>query len=542
MSEKTANVIVPPKTLPSLTPLVVDFWNDFPKVSSFFGADFRDWKSYAAVADRVRQVGRPYNHELVSILREQNESYSCSRQTLKNLETLAGGKALAVVTGQQVGLFSGPLYTIYKALTIIKLAQELSHRLDAPVLPIFYLVSEDHDFAEVQWAGLIDSTNKFRRVFYRPAQASDRLPVFQLKIEESINQVIKQLADSLPDTEFKQEIISQLMLSYQSGTGFALGFARWFTRLFSQYGVIILDASDPRLKRLVSPIFERELKENLSSLAISKTDQLLTSFGYHSQLAIQPNRPNVFVLKDGRHSIERDGVGYRNLNSGQMYSIAELIANPEQISPKAALRPIVEDTLLPTIAYVGGPGEIAYWAQLRGTYEAFDLPMPVVVPRAGFTLVEPKIKRHLERFSMSAAQVIVDPAGAENQALHSLIPPDFGLRIKDSKTAIEKEWRRLSNDVRQIEPSMGNAIDKMSNQMTHQINALEEKILKALKQREGIFAEQLKSVTEHLVPDKKLQERQLNIVPFLIKYDWSIIDKLFSAINVHQLEHQLLEL
>ncbi len=536
------NTIIPPEKLPGLPKLVLDYWTAFDKVASFYSHDFRNWENYARLAEQARRVARSHMAEIVSILSEQNRSFGCSGRTLENLQRLSHSDALAIVTGQQVGLFGGPLYTIYKALTIIKLTQELSHRLNAPVLPVFYLVSEDHDFAEVQWAGLIDRSNQFMRLQYLPEREQERRPVSQIMLEPSISQVIEQLAANTADSDFKQEVLKQLGECYQTGASFSTGFARWFTRLFAEYGIILLDASDPRLKRFAVPVFTRELQENLSNQAMAETNQRLAALGYHAQLAMQPKRPNVFLLDQGRHSLEWENGGYRNLHSGQRCSIDELIRRPELLSPKAALRPLVQDTLLPTIAYVGGPGEIAYWAQLKRVYEAFRLPMPIVVPRAGITLIEPKVRRHLERFSLSPAEVIVNPETTLGRAKLNLIPEDFRDRVAASRSNIEKEWKALGDQVARIDPTLQGSIEKVSHQISHQFDILESKIIKSFSQRESIVTEQLKAISESLLPEGKLQERQLNVVPFLIKYNWPILTKIFDAIDVNRLDHQLLEL
>jgi len=536
------NAIIPPEKLPGLPKLVLDYWTAFDKVAPFYSYDFRNWSNYLQAAERVRRVARPHMHELVSILTEQNRSFGCSHGTLENVKRLSQSDALAVVTGQQVGLFGGPLYTSYKALTIIKLTQELSQRLQAPVLPVFYLVSEDHDFAEVQWAGLIDRANQFIRTQYQPKQALKRTPVSEIMLEPSITQVIEQLAANTAESDFKQDILAQLSRCYQPGISFNHGFARWFTRLFAEYGIILLDASDPRLKQFVAPVFAKELQENLSNRAMAETNLHLAALGYPTQLALQPKRPNVFILDQGRHSLEWENGSYRNLHSGRRMSIDDLLHRPESLSPKAALRPLVQDTLLPTIAYVGGPGEIAYWAQLKGVYEAFGLPMPIIVPRAGFTLIEPKVKRHLQRFSLSPADVIIDPEATLGRAKLNLIPEDFRDRITASRSSIEKEWTALSKEVTRMDSTLQGSVDKVRHQMIRQLGALESKILKSFSQREGTVTEQLKAVSENLLPEGKLQERQLSILPFLIKYNWSVLSRLFDAVNVHKLDHQLLEL
>ena len=187
-------------------------------------------------------------------------------------------------------------------------------------------------------------------------------------------------------------IIDLVKSYYKDGVGFHTAFSLWFQHLFKKYGIVIFDSSDPRAKKIVQPVFERELKEQITVNAIKQTNEQLLQNGYHVQIPILENRPSLFILENGRHSLEGDGKEYVNKHSNQKIAVEELINNPQKLSPKAPLRPIVEDTLFPTIAYVGGPGEISYWAQLKGVYEKFNLPMPIVFPRAAFLLLNQKLK------------------------------------------------------------------------------------------------------------------------------------------------------
>ncbi|NIA32104.1 MAG: bacillithiol biosynthesis cysteine-adding enzyme BshC [Actinobacteria bacterium] len=362
---------IPNKKLPGLSQLARDYLSRFEKVQNFFSADFRKWEKYNLLANKVRAISRPHTQELIALLIAQNKEFNCDARTLKNIERLGDSNALVIATGQQVGLFSGPLYTVYKALTTIKLAQELERRLHLPVLSLFYLVSEDHDFAEVQWAGVVDKSNHFADIRYEPSGRQDRMPVSQIILDESINEKIHSFSGMLPETEFKQDIFADLKKCYQPGTAFHTAFARWFQKLFSGYGIILFDSADERYKKYVQHIFAKELVKNITAKCLQKTNTELLSQGYHTQIPVHKDRPGLFILQNGRHSLQREGEKLRNMHSGDLFDANALLQRPEKLSPKAVLRPIVEDTLFPTIAYVGGPGEIAYWAQLKDLYKEF---------------------------------------------------------------------------------------------------------------------------------------------------------------------------
>lgn len=529
--------------LPGLSDLAKDYFLSYEKVQIFYAGDYRDKHQVEKVATQVQKAARADRKKVIEILIDQNQSFYCGQKTSENLERLKNDDALAVVTGQQVGLFGGPLYTLYKAFTTVKLAQSLSEKLNVPVVPVFYLVSEDHDFAEVQWCGFIDLQNHFAKISFVPAKTyGKRTPVSEIILEKHIHNLIEEITSKTPDTEFKIPVIEELKKCYAPNVSFAHAFARWFSKLLTEYGVIFLDAMDSRFKHMVAHVYEQELRENLSTKPILAANDQLIAHGYHTQLSVHRQRPHVFILRHGRHSLEKTEGGYRNLSTGEVLSEDDLLAHPEQLSPKAALRPVVQDTLLPTIAYVGGPAEIAYWGQLKGVYEAFSLPMPVVVPRAGFTLVEPKIRRHLHKFNLSLESFLSEGESALRQVHNAIVPGDIRNMINNLKQTWNSQWQQLRTRVLQIEQTLQGPLDKTENQISGGIAQLEQKITRAIQDRDKIMTEQLQATREHLMPADTLQERKLNATPFLFKYNWNFMDIIYHAIDIERLEHQIVEL
>ena len=519
-----------------------DYLHAFEKVGDFFSADFKDVEAYKTLAEKTDRVKRPFRRELQHILLQQAEVFGSNDLTKKNITKLGDPDTLAVVTGQQTGLFGGPLYTLYKALTTIKLADELSARLDRPVVPVFYLVSEDHDFAEVQWAGIVNKSNTFQKKTFAPEHLPQRQPVAEILLDGSIEGLLSDVHSATTGTEFKEEVLAKLAECYRSGASFSLAFARWFSLLLANFGVILLDAFGVRLKPLVKDVFARELDEQITEKTIAETNTHLESAGYHTQLVVQNNRPAVFILKNGRHSLERTDKGYKNLDSQEILSFHELVAQPHLLSPKAALRPIVQDTLLPTIAYVGGPGEIAYWAQLKGVYQAFELPMPAVVPRASFTLIEPKIKRHLDKFGLSAQQVIAGQEEGGQTVLRSLVPEETTQKIQQSRESIIREIKSLGETIVPVDPTLASLVDKTKSSIEKQLQSLEQRMLKSVQDREQVVLAQWQAVVENLLPEGKLQERQVSALPFLIKYHWAFVDTIYQHIDLTNFTHSIVEL
>ena len=534
---------IPPKKIPGLNPLVLDYLTCYEKIAPFYSGYFQRPQSFHSVAKQRYRIALKSRDELVAVLQDQNTRFGCGERTMHNIEKLAAPRSLAVVTGQQAGLFSGPLYTVYKALTTVKLAQKLSQKLKTHVVPVFYLVSEDHDFKEVRWVKIIDQSNNVIRFEY-DSRTPERTPVCRIMLDETINHMIERVAETLSITEFSEMVFAALKNCYRPGLSFSDAFACWMCRLVKQYGVVLLDASDPRIKLLVGDVFETELIHNSPSNQIAaSTGKMLQELGYHEQIRINPQRPNLFILDQGRHSIERRGEEFVNLGNGSFFDASKAVReHPEHFSPKALLRPIVQDSLLPTVAYVGGPSEIAYFAQLKGVYKIFGLHMPVVFPRAGFTIVEVKIQRHLQRLNLEAFDFAQGFKKVLHQVMREKLPPELEKRVTKARGNIKEEWRRLAEVTQQIEPTLQATLDKASTRVSHQLNGIEQKLLNALRKREKVVEDQLFATYNNLFPDGGLQERQLNILPYLVKYGWGLIDRIFDEIDLDSVDHKILEL
>ncbi|MBD3384351.1 bacillithiol biosynthesis cysteine-adding enzyme BshC [candidate division KSB1 bacterium] len=523
---------------PTSSSLVKDYINHFDRVKDFFNLDFRDPHKQQGI-DNIKDQPRK---ELAKILLDQNREFGSGKKTLANIERLAEPESRAVVTGQQVGLFGGPLYTFYKALTTLKLAKKLQTNCQRTVVPVFYMVSEDHDFDEVRWTGIIDKKNQYQKIIYAENFHPDRQPVSNIILDDSIEKTIESLDNQIMDTEFKTDILQTLKSQYRKGRSFSHAFACWFAHLLSDYGVILLDASDRRLKSLALPVFERELRQEITFGAISQNNKGLQQKGYHQQLDIMDKRPALFLLQQGRHSLEyRDG-HLVELSKMKSFDIEELLDQPQKLSPKAALRPVVQDYLLPTIAYVAGPGEIAYWAQLKNVYREFEIHMPSVFPRADFTLLETKTLKHLKRFGIEPSSFIKDSQNIQQSILENLVPEELKKTIEKTQTHLEGDLKTLANIVKETDPTLQSVIDRAGKTIKNQINLIETKVQNAIANREKITKQQLASLQHNLLPDGDLQERKISAVQYLCKYGRRWIEKIYDHIDLDIFTHKFVEL
>jgi len=534
-------MVLPMARIPGLSALARDYLADYSRVERFFCYDHRQWENYHRAAERLQRRPSPPRTELVELLKRQNRTFGANEKTMSAIERLASESTFVVTTGQQTGLFGGPLYTLYKALTAVRLAEELTRRLKTEVYPLFYLVSEDHDFAEVQWAGLLDAGHSFRTIEFTDPHPGSRLPVCARSLDRSIDGVIDELDSMTPASEFKSAVLEQLGSCYAGKVPYHVAFARWMIKLLQPRPIVVLDASDPGFKSRAADLFERELREDLSGRAMRSTNEELRRMGYHEQIPYQHGRPSLFLLSNGRHALQRENDGqWRSLNDDALHGLAEL--GPERLSPKAALRPVVESALLPALCYVGGPGEIAYWAQLKGVFEAFQVHMPVVKPRAGFTLLEPGIKRRLNKLSLSPLSMVLDPEEARKNTLGATLPPEFEEKLERFRASTDRTWSELRTKIAGLDRSLDKVLDRGKAQIMRQVELLRNRAITAAEQREHNTAEHIRVIIENLRPAGELQERKLNITPFLFKYDWSLIDTLERRIDLEADHHLFVEL
>jgi bacillithiol biosynthesis cysteine-adding enzyme BshC len=535
-----------PARPPHLPPLANDYIYDHGKVREFYDGDFRDPAAFERQTKRVRsrQIAR---EDLAAVLTEQNRGYGCGPETLGAIERIVRDKACAVVTGQQVGLFSGPLYTIYKALTATKLANALSKRGLGSFVPVFWLASDDHDLAEIDHVALIDRDNRLREIRCPSPLLESKVPVSNIPLPADIAECLGQLKDMTLDTEFKADILASLSEAYAPGRSYVDAFGRWMTRLFRSRGLILIDAGHPRLKEMGRDIFYREIAEESPSTrqALAASERLRQA-GYEAQIPLHAGILNEFYTERERHAIQWKDGAFDIKGLPSMATKEDLLRlakeKPSLFSPNVLLRPLYQDAILPTVAYVGGPSEIAYFGQLKGVYEAFGLPMPVVYPRKSLTIVEGKIDHILKKYHLSVPDLWRNAAGAIGDVTEEDIPDSLGQALLRVRDHLEGAFASLKAEILAFDPGLAESVDLSKGKMNQQLNFLEKKARQAATRRNDIAVRQLHKAVDNLFPNQHLQERVFNIVPYLIKYGAAFMDKLDQAIDIDIVDHQFLVL
>ncbi|MFQ6093378.1 MAG: bacillithiol biosynthesis cysteine-adding enzyme BshC, partial [bacterium] len=463
-----------------------------------------------------------------------------------NIDLLGEDGTFAVITGQQAGLLTGPLLTVYKAITAIQLAERLNRKDERHFVPVFWVVSDDHDFDEVNHLFLVNRKNELVRLVYQPGDEFERWPVGRIPVDEDFDLFFDRFAEDTPNTEFKESVLRTVRAAYVEGWNFAEGFARLMTSMFRDYGLVLVDPMDPDLVELAVPIFEREIEDPASSTSlVLQTGDRLKERGYHRQIKVRPGHLNLFLEIDRRRcSVSVDGDAFRT--EGKSYTgegfLAMLKSSPDRFSPNVVLRPVVRSHLLPTAAYIGGPGEISYFAQLKEVFETFAVSPPVVYPRARVTVVEGKVRRILDRYAIPPAELYEDADGVVRSIVESSLPETFRTAFQEAEGDIERLFRRIRKAVVPIDGSLESLVIRSQNRLAHDIAKIEKKAIQAKKRSEEVIVQQIHKVRTNLFPNGALQERVLNIVPFLILYGPGLIGQLFDAVDGDTGRHQMIDI
>ncbi|MBI3086798.1 MAG: bacillithiol biosynthesis cysteine-adding enzyme BshC [candidate division NC10 bacterium] len=534
------------RQLPGTSSLIRDYVHAFPRLAPFYAGNPQAPDAYQEQADRCD--ARAYRrHELRDLLLAQNERWGVPHIVRQRIEELGHPRAVAVVTGQQTGLFGGPLFTLYKALTAVQLAARLQVELRRPVIPIFWMASEDHDVAEADHIQLLDRTGTPVTLRHAPWGSPSGFIPANLRLGPAIAETLERTWALLPATEFTPALRDVLGQVYAPERTLAEAFARWMVHLLGGCGLVLLDGADPGLKRLAAGILQRELDEApRSSRAILEVSQSLRALGYPVQIEARPDGVNCFLLREGRRGLVKDGNGFRLRDSKQMIPAADLLRlaqdEPERFSPNVVLRPVVQDCLFPTLAYVAGPGELAYFAQLRPVYQAFDVRMPLVVPRASLTLVEPRIGELLERFRLGLPDLTLEPEQLSSRVLRAHLPPDLEATLAKARESVGEVFRGVGEAIAAVDPTLRATAGQTAGHVQGHLDQLERKAVQALKRRESEMRQQVQRVRGALMPGGKPQERVLPLLPFLARYGPALLETLRAAIDGPGWEHRLLTL
>jgi bacillithiol biosynthesis cysteine-adding enzyme BshC len=533
--------------IPHSSRLFTDFLAYSPNAQNFYphSPHFNEWMQPEASALRYDSSRR----ETVStILARQNKSWNASPQTLANINRLRSGAA-AIVTGQQVGLFGGPMFAMYKALTAVKLAEEATAAgIDA--VPIFWLATSDHDLAEVNHVSLPGPEGTLRTL-RTSSHSVAGAPVSEVRLGDEILPVVDEAASLLGDSEATQ----WLRDSYRPGETLGSAFARFFARLFAPWGVILLDASDADLHRIAAPIYRASIEraEKLAEALLARGEALEKS-GYEQQAKVTPSSVLLFMLHNGARTPIHRRVSAANSSEfaigaepdAEKFSSAHLLdritSAPEIFSPNVLLRPVVQDYLLPTLAYAGGPAETAYFAQASAVYETLLGRVTPIVPRFSATLVEPKMQHKLQHYGIAVPDVFHGAEALRRTLASRTLPADLQAAFERATKSVEESFAGLKEGLAKLDPTLVDASQTGASKVQYQLDRLRERAMAAELRRSEVIARHAEIISTALYPENGLQERGVGGAYFVARHGADLLRSIHDTMRTDCHDHQLLEL
>ena len=531
---------LPFSQVPHTTRLFADFLSYSPKVRAFYphSPRFTDW---------LREESSRLNYDsarrerVAGILERQNQAWGGSPKTLENVARLRAG-ACAVVTGQQVGLFGGPLFSIFKALTAVKLADE-ANRAAVDCVPIFWLATEDHDLAEVNHVA-IPGQDASLQTLQTSTQGLPDAPVGAVTFGPEIEPVVEAAAALLGSSESS----NLLRNCYRAGETFGSAFARLFAHWFADWGVILLDASDPELHQLAEPIYRGAVERAVElDGALLVRGEELEAAGYHQQVKVTPSTTLLFALRQGsRVPVHRRAAAGEFAIAEEKVSAPELLrrigAEPQDFSPNVLLRPVVQDYLLPTLAYTGGAAEVAYFAQAAVVYQALLGRTTPVLPRYSASVIEAKPQALLERYGLTLPDLFHGPERVRQILAERALPQELQRAFDQGEAAVEKSLAVIRDALARLDKTLVESATHAGEKMHYQLSQLRSRAARAESRQTEILARHAELLSNTLFPNKTLQEREIAGVYFMARHGADLLHQLYDVIHTDCLDHQVVSL
>jgi bacillithiol synthase len=516
------------RRFPWIRRLAADYAYDFSSVAPFFAGDPADRAAWADAIARTQRHDRR-REDIARVIAAQQERRQAPPQAREAGALLADRRTVAIVTGQQAGLFGGPVFTLLKALTALKLAEQVARDHQVPAIAVFWIDAEDHDWEEIRSCTVYDSDLAPRTVSLPSRPGADPAPVATVRLDDSILSALDELDHLLPATDFRSWLVAGLRRAYAPGVGIADAFGRWIETTLGERGLVVYDSSDPASKPIVSPVFTRELTmpgQTAKLASLSGSD--LIARGYHAQVHAQDDSLALFHLENGRRAIrQQDGqfvVGDRQYPTATL--VEQATTKPVGFSPNVLLRPIVQDTLFPTICYVAGPNELAYLGQLRNVYQHFGVPMPLMYPRASATLLDSTAARFLNKYKLPLEALQPRDEAALNDLLRTQIPPAVEESLNEAKAAVEAQMARVIQALPALDPTLEGAARSTLGRMQHDLQTLGGKVIQAAKRRHDTLRRQFVHAQALAFPGGHPQERTIGFVSFLNQYGPALVERL----------------
>ncbi|MDZ7680649.1 MAG: bacillithiol biosynthesis cysteine-adding enzyme BshC [Fodinibius sp.] len=519
--------------------------HNFDQLSNFYDTNPFDEQAIAKKIDNFTFTGD--RDQLVEILTAFNEQFDTHKSAQANIRRLGDEQTLAVVTGQQLGIYGGPLYTVLKTISVIHIARKLEQRYNRPVVPVFWLADEDHDYEEIRSITVLNNDTDDVEHHALPSKGDELPTVAEMAIPEQIEQLREALQESFYQTDFSDDLWELLDSCFKPGQSFRSAFGQFISSLFSEHGLVLAGSNHPKVKQVTANALQQSVAQADAIRESLETQTAALSDRYHQQVTLYDS--NLFYLDEdvGRTKISRNSNGW-HAGSARDWDFQQLVDDidhhPHKFSPNVFMRPILQDMLLPTLGYVAGPGETAYFGQMKGMYSCFDLDMPVIFPRLSVTIVEPAIDRIINELPFEFHEFSRRIEDLESDYVDRTEQRDLEAIFDKWKEDINELVAPRKEDVSAIDPTLEGAVEKSTARYFSELDKLKGKVYRAVKKKDDIQLKRIRRIKANLFPDGSLQERTVAGIFFMNKYGIDIWDHLLDSLDQHETfdHHKLLYL
>ncbi len=532
-------------SIPNQSRLFLDLQSNVDTLHKFYPEKNTDIERYT---DKVLRNCKVSRQRLCDILHDENITYGVSDKTLDNIERLRNDDCVAVLTGQQAGLFSGPIYTIYKALSAIKLAAKLNTE-GINAVPIFWVASEDHDFDEIKKTTSLDKDFEIFHVENNPNNLADDLPVGFIEIDETIKKTCEEFFGSLAETQFSSQLEVFTKEVYSSGETFSGAFTKLLAKLFSEFGLIFVSAINKELRELSSPVFVEAIKNanKITSELLERNSDLAKS-KYHSQVLVEEDFfPFFYVDNDNKRNalrFDKSSSKIKSQNGKFEFTEDELVEiaqkSPWKLSPNALMRPVIQDYLFPTVCYFGGGAEMAYFGQNSVIYELLGRPVTPIRHRSSFTIVEARNRKTLDKYDLNFAGLFSGKESVSAEIVEKYINTPTAKVFTETEELIKSQLDALDRALVEDEPTLSESLCNRRRKILWQISSLKKKFHQAEITKDEVVHRRIENLYSGVLPHDVLQERNVNAMYFLNKYGENFIQWIYDSIDLEEKDHQLI--
>jgi bacillithiol synthase len=534
---------LPFKQIPHTTKLFTDFLSYSPQAQPFYPRSPRFTEWFQDEASRVN-YDSARREQVAGILERQNKALNASPKALENIVRLREGAA-AVVTGQQVGLFGGPVFAIYKALTAVKLADQAT-AAGVECVPVFWLATHDHDLAEVNHVS-IPGSDAVLQTLTTSAHGVPDAPVGTVRFGAEIESVVEAAAALLDP-----ETATLLRESYKPGETLGSSYARFFARLCADWGVVLLDASDPEFHQLLAPLFRMAIERSAElDEALLARGKELEAAGYHQQVKVTASSTLLFALQNGaRIPVHRRAgatgevseflIGEEKLSQEDL--LRRIATAPQDFNPNVLLRPAAQDYLLPTLAYIGGPAEVAYFAQIAVVYQGLAGRVTPILPRFSATILDHKHQALLERYQLALPDIFHGSASLSEHLAARSLSQEVQKSFDQAASDLEKSLAGIRESLGRLDQTLVEAASNAGSKMQHQLEQLRARAARAELRHSEVLGRHAELLSNALYPNKTLQEREIAGIYFISRHGVEFLRTVYDAINPDCLDHQIISL